>query len=154
MVHLRGREKDRELETWMREKHRSAASCTPPTRDVPATKMQTYQLYRIFLLTLNIKIRESEGAEDSSVLTRTFITLDKTDVSSRAESMCFGRWHSMNLAQLPTAEAVTAGRAFSQPRSVVTQKPQSYSVMKALLRRLTAKSQPPIKPLASEKASS
>ncbi|KAK1327842.1 hypothetical protein QTO34_012750 [Cnephaeus nilssonii] len=34
----RGRERDRELETSMREKHRSAASCTPPTGDVPATK--------------------------------------------------------------------------------------------------------------------
>ncbi|KAK1332128.1 hypothetical protein QTO34_007814 [Cnephaeus nilssonii] len=33
----RGRERDRELETSMREKHRSAASCTPPTRDVPTT---------------------------------------------------------------------------------------------------------------------
>nr|KAF6272235.1 hypothetical protein mPipKuh1_010836 [Pipistrellus kuhlii] len=32
------RERDRELETSMREKHRSAASCTPPTGDVPATK--------------------------------------------------------------------------------------------------------------------
>ncbi|KAK1337425.1 hypothetical protein QTO34_002051 [Cnephaeus nilssonii] len=34
----RGRERDRELETLMREKHRSAASCTPPTGDVPAAK--------------------------------------------------------------------------------------------------------------------
>ncbi|KAK1340043.1 hypothetical protein QTO34_018607 [Cnephaeus nilssonii] len=34
----RGRERDRELETSMREKHRSAASCTPPTGDVPTTK--------------------------------------------------------------------------------------------------------------------
>ncbi|XP_054566161.1 probable RNA polymerase II nuclear localization protein SLC7A6OS isoform X4 [Eptesicus fuscus] len=36
---LRGRERDRELETSMGEKHRSAASCTSPTGDVPATKM-------------------------------------------------------------------------------------------------------------------
>ncbi|ELK27301.1 GTP cyclohydrolase 1 [Myotis davidii] len=35
----RGREKDRELGTSMREKHRSAASCTLPTGDVPATKV-------------------------------------------------------------------------------------------------------------------
>ncbi len=35
----RGRERDRELETPMREKHRSAASCTPPTGDVPATQV-------------------------------------------------------------------------------------------------------------------
>ncbi|XP_054564373.1 lysosomal-associated transmembrane protein 4B isoform X2 [Eptesicus fuscus] len=35
----RGREKDRELETSMKEKHQSAASCTPPTGDVPATKV-------------------------------------------------------------------------------------------------------------------
>ncbi|XP_054581044.1 uncharacterized protein LOC129151151 [Eptesicus fuscus] len=35
----RGRERDKELETSMREKHRSAASCTPPTGDVPATKV-------------------------------------------------------------------------------------------------------------------
>nr|KAF6348691.1 histidyl-tRNA synthetase 2, mitochondrial [Myotis myotis] len=34
-----GRERDRELETSMREKHRPAASCTPPTGDVPATKV-------------------------------------------------------------------------------------------------------------------
>ena len=32
----RGRKRDRELEMSMREKHRSAASCTPPTGDVPA----------------------------------------------------------------------------------------------------------------------
>ncbi|KAK1347077.1 hypothetical protein QTO34_000941 [Cnephaeus nilssonii] len=36
---LRGRERERELETSMREKHPSAASCTPPTGDVPATKV-------------------------------------------------------------------------------------------------------------------
>ena len=35
----RGRERDRELETSMRENHRPAASCTPPTGDVPATKV-------------------------------------------------------------------------------------------------------------------
>ncbi|CAK6436081.1 unnamed protein product [Pipistrellus nathusii] len=35
----RGREKDRELKTSMREKHQSAASCTLPTGDVPATKV-------------------------------------------------------------------------------------------------------------------
>nr|KAF6316185.1 hypothetical protein mPipKuh1_008696 [Pipistrellus kuhlii] len=35
----RGRERDRELETWMREKHRPVASCTAPTGDVPATKV-------------------------------------------------------------------------------------------------------------------
>ncbi|XP_054578358.1 ligand-dependent nuclear receptor corepressor-like protein [Eptesicus fuscus] len=34
----RGRERDRELETSMRKKHRPAASCTPPTGDVPTTK--------------------------------------------------------------------------------------------------------------------
>ncbi|KAK1330033.1 hypothetical protein QTO34_010218 [Cnephaeus nilssonii] len=33
-----GRERDRELETSMIEKHRSAASCTTPTGDVPTTK--------------------------------------------------------------------------------------------------------------------
>nr|KAF6320552.1 hypothetical protein mPipKuh1_008549 [Pipistrellus kuhlii] len=37
----RGRERDRELETSLGEKHRPAASCTPPTGDgdVPATKV-------------------------------------------------------------------------------------------------------------------
>nr|KAF6278874.1 hypothetical protein mMyoMyo1_010208 [Myotis myotis] len=35
----RGRERDRELETSMRKKHRSAASCTLPTGDVPTTKV-------------------------------------------------------------------------------------------------------------------
>ncbi|XP_059550130.1 ras GTPase-activating protein 1 isoform X3 [Myotis daubentonii] len=34
----RGRERDRKLETSTRERHRPAASCTPPTGDVPATK--------------------------------------------------------------------------------------------------------------------
>ncbi|KAK1340519.1 hypothetical protein QTO34_019089 [Cnephaeus nilssonii] len=34
----RGRKRDRELETSVREKHRLAASCTPPTGDVPTTK--------------------------------------------------------------------------------------------------------------------
>ncbi|KAK1335335.1 hypothetical protein QTO34_003121 [Cnephaeus nilssonii] len=36
----RGRERDRKPETSMREKHRSAASCTPPTGDVPATNIR------------------------------------------------------------------------------------------------------------------
>nr|KAF6302544.1 hypothetical protein mPipKuh1_009299 [Pipistrellus kuhlii] len=35
----RGKERDRELETSMRESHRSAASCAPPTGDVPTTKV-------------------------------------------------------------------------------------------------------------------
>nr|KAF6355209.1 hypothetical protein mMyoMyo1_011398 [Myotis myotis] len=35
----RGRERDRELETSMREKHRSAASCTSPTGDMPTTQV-------------------------------------------------------------------------------------------------------------------
>nr|KAF6393873.1 signal peptide peptidase like 2A [Pipistrellus kuhlii] len=35
----RGRERDRELETLVRENHRPAASCTPPTEDMPTTKM-------------------------------------------------------------------------------------------------------------------
>ena len=35
----RGRERDRELETSMRKNHRSAAFYTPPTGDVPATKV-------------------------------------------------------------------------------------------------------------------
>ena len=35
----RGRQRDRELETPMREKHRPAASCTPPTGDMAATNV-------------------------------------------------------------------------------------------------------------------
>ena len=35
----RGREREREQEISMREKHRPAASCTPPIGDVPATKV-------------------------------------------------------------------------------------------------------------------
>ena len=35
----RRRERDRELETSMRENHRSAAFCTPTTEDMPATKV-------------------------------------------------------------------------------------------------------------------
>ncbi|XP_023611733.1 zinc finger protein 395 isoform X2 [Myotis lucifugus] len=38
-AYQRGRERDRESETSMREKHRSAASCTSPTGDVPATQV-------------------------------------------------------------------------------------------------------------------
>ena len=33
------REEERELETSMRENHRRAASCTPPTGDVPTSKV-------------------------------------------------------------------------------------------------------------------
>ena len=36
---LQRRREDRELETSMREKHRPAASCTPPSGDVPATNV-------------------------------------------------------------------------------------------------------------------
>ena len=36
---LQEEERGIELETSMREKHQSAASCTPPTGDVPATKV-------------------------------------------------------------------------------------------------------------------
>ncbi|ELK26173.1 Transcription elongation factor A protein 1 [Myotis davidii] len=43
---LRRRERDRELETLMREKHPSAASCTPPTGDVPATKAGALDLLK------------------------------------------------------------------------------------------------------------
>ena len=35
----RGRERNREFETSVREKHQSAASCTPPPGDMPATKV-------------------------------------------------------------------------------------------------------------------
>ena len=38
----RGRERDKELETSMRENHPSAASCTPPTGDEPATKVHAF----------------------------------------------------------------------------------------------------------------
>ncbi|KAK1346446.1 hypothetical protein QTO34_000302 [Cnephaeus nilssonii] len=40
---LRGRERDSELETLMKEKHQSAASCTPPTGNVPTTKLQQFE---------------------------------------------------------------------------------------------------------------
>ncbi|KAK1339356.1 hypothetical protein QTO34_020039, partial [Cnephaeus nilssonii] len=39
---LRGRERKREPETLMREKHQSAAYCTSPTGDVPTTKQPRY----------------------------------------------------------------------------------------------------------------
>ena len=42
----RGRENDRELETSMRESHRSAASCTPPTEDMPATRVHAFDRNR------------------------------------------------------------------------------------------------------------
>nr|KAF6276410.1 hypothetical protein mPipKuh1_010536 [Pipistrellus kuhlii] len=48
----RGRERDRKLETSMRENHRSAASCTPRTGDVPATKVHTLDRNRTWDLSV------------------------------------------------------------------------------------------------------
>nr|KAF6308061.1 hypothetical protein mMyoMyo1_008846 [Myotis myotis] len=48
----RGRERDRELETSMREKHRSAASCTSPTGDVPATQVHALDRNRTWDLSV------------------------------------------------------------------------------------------------------
>nr|KAF6308032.1 hypothetical protein mMyoMyo1_008825 [Myotis myotis] len=48
----RGRERDRELETPMREKHRSAASCTSPTGDVPATQVHALDRNRTWDLSV------------------------------------------------------------------------------------------------------
>nr|KAF6304794.1 hypothetical protein mPipKuh1_009248 [Pipistrellus kuhlii] len=47
--------RDRELETSMREKHRPAASCTPPTGDVPATKVHALDRNR----TRDLSVRRS-----------------------------------------------------------------------------------------------
>ncbi|KAK1337200.1 hypothetical protein QTO34_001823 [Cnephaeus nilssonii] len=52
MVEQRGRERDRELETSMRENHRPAASCTPPTRDVPATNVHALDRNRTWDLSV------------------------------------------------------------------------------------------------------
>ncbi|XP_059539116.1 coatomer subunit zeta-1 isoform X2 [Myotis daubentonii] len=43
-------ERDRELETWMREKHRLAASCTPPTGYVPTTKEPSLYTVKAILI--------------------------------------------------------------------------------------------------------
>nr|KAF6279914.1 hypothetical protein mMyoMyo1_010168 [Myotis myotis] len=48
----RGRERDRELEISMREKHRSAASCTSPTGDVPATQVHALDQNRTWDLSV------------------------------------------------------------------------------------------------------
>nr|KAF6386127.1 hypothetical protein mMyoMyo1_001575 [Myotis myotis] len=48
----RGRKKDRELETSMREKHRSAASCTSPTGVVPATQVHALDRNRTWDLSV------------------------------------------------------------------------------------------------------
>nr|KAF6369309.1 hypothetical protein mMyoMyo1_010673 [Myotis myotis] len=48
----RGRERDRELETSMREKHRPAASCTLPTGDVPATQVHALDRNRTWDLSV------------------------------------------------------------------------------------------------------
>nr|KAF6309712.1 hypothetical protein mPipKuh1_009162 [Pipistrellus kuhlii] len=48
----RGIERDRELETSMRENHRSAASCTPPTGDVPTTKVHALDRNRTWDLSV------------------------------------------------------------------------------------------------------
>ena len=48
----RGRERDRELETSMREKHRPVASCTPPTRDVPTTNVHALDWNRTWDLSV------------------------------------------------------------------------------------------------------
>ncbi|ELK33568.1 Tubulin alpha-3 chain [Myotis davidii] len=47
-----GRERDRELETSMRERHRSAASCTSPTGDVPATQVHALDRNRTWDLSV------------------------------------------------------------------------------------------------------
>ena len=45
----RGRERDRELETSMRESYQSAASSTPPTGDMPATNVHMpYRTWDLF----------------------------------------------------------------------------------------------------------
>ena len=49
----RGRERDRELETSMREKHQPAASCTPPTEDVPATNVHALDWNRTWDLSVH-----------------------------------------------------------------------------------------------------
>ena len=46
-------ERDRELETSMREKHRPAASCTPPTRDVPTTNVHALDRNRTWDLSVH-----------------------------------------------------------------------------------------------------
>ena len=48
----RGGERDRELETSMREKHQPAASCTPPTGDVPTTNVHALDLNRTWDLSV------------------------------------------------------------------------------------------------------
>ena len=45
----KGRERDWELETSMREKHWSAASCTLPTGDVPETKVHALDRNRTWI---------------------------------------------------------------------------------------------------------
>ncbi|XP_023606844.1 B-cell receptor-associated protein 29 isoform X1 [Myotis lucifugus] len=49
----RGSERDGEPETSMREKHGSAASCTSPTGDVPATKVHALDLNRTWDLSVH-----------------------------------------------------------------------------------------------------
>ena len=63
----RGRERDRELETSMRENHRSPASCIPPTGDVPATKVHALAQSR---------------AQDLSVSRPTLYPLSQTSFST------------------------------------------------------------------------
>ena len=46
LVFYREEGRDRELETLMRESHRSAASCTPSTGDVPTTKVRAFDQNR------------------------------------------------------------------------------------------------------------
>ena len=48
----RGRERDRELETSMRERHRPAASSTPPTGDVPTTNVHALDWNRTWDLSV------------------------------------------------------------------------------------------------------
>ncbi|ELK32792.1 Transmembrane and coiled-coil domain-containing protein 7 [Myotis davidii] len=88
----RGKERDRELETSMREKHRPAASCTPPTGDVSANKVHALDqnrtwdpsLCRLMLYPLIKPILDLFHFQDKltarqfqRVATTTFITMSR-----------------------------------------------------------------------------
>ncbi|KAK1335312.1 hypothetical protein QTO34_004897 [Cnephaeus nilssonii] len=75
----RGRERDRELETSMREKHRSVASCTPPTGDVPATKHSHDEGPALW------KLAPRPGREDAAEIEKEDIDLENVDYMANFE---------------------------------------------------------------------
>ncbi|XP_045442579.1 tyrosine-protein phosphatase non-receptor type 9 isoform X2 [Pipistrellus kuhlii] len=82
----RGRGRDRELETSMREKHRSASSWTPPTADVPTIK-ETRRKEGI------VNLKPHEEPLRSEILSGKFTILDVRDPTGASIALFTARLH-------------------------------------------------------------